>query len=225
MSSSVEKGKKEKSGAKTGTVTVSSSGGSRKKSAASASKSGKAAKSAQTGKKPKKNPAGSRMRDEITAVIMVALGIFLLIAVITDAAGGFGEVLSMVLKGFFGRCAYILPFFLIIYALLILMNHMAHINSRTVVFSLLLYEDLALLNSAFYSDLDSQLSLGKYAGDMFYAGVKLESGGVLGMVPARLIASCAGVAGLVIASIAIMIICGILIANTPVSVFFDRRRE
>ena len=73
MSSSVEKGKKEKSGAKTGTVTVSSSGGSRKKSAASASKSGKAAKSAQTGKKPKKNPAGSRMRDEITAVIMVAL--------------------------------------------------------------------------------------------------------------------------------------------------------
>ena len=128
-------GKNSSSGAKKST---DSTGSARKNSAgASGSKRSAVSGSASSGKKPKKNPAGSRMRDEIVAIFMVALGIFLLASLMTEATGEFGEIFSMVLEGLFGLVAYILPFFLIIYALLILMDRMAHVNSRSVFFSVL----------------------------------------------------------------------------------------
>ncbi|MGN1350533.1 MAG: DNA translocase FtsK 4TM domain-containing protein [Anaerovoracaceae bacterium] len=199
----------------------SSSAAGSKKAAGSGKKSGKSS----SGKKPKKNPAGSRIRDEITAIFMVALGIFLILSVMTTATGDFGEILSMVLKGLFGLGAYILPFFLIIYALLILMNRMAHVNSRSVFFSVLLFLDLTMLNSVRFSQISSQQPWAAYVKDMFYTGAELKSAGVSGMLLGRLLGGVMGSAGLVITGVAVMIICVILIADTPVSVFFDRLRD
>ena len=69
-----------------------STGSARKNSAgASGSKRSAASGSASSGEKPKKNPAGSRMRDEIVAIFMVALGIFLLASLMTEATGEFGK--------------------------------------------------------------------------------------------------------------------------------------
>ena len=199
----------------------SSSAAGSKKAAGGGKKGGKSS----SGKKPKKNPAGSRIRDEITAIFMVALGIFLILSVMTTATGDFGEILSMVLKGLFGLGAYILPFFLIIYALLILMNRMAHVNSRSVFFSVLLFLDLTMLNSVRFSQISSQQPWAAYVKDMFYTGAELRSAGVSGMLLGRLLGGVMGSAGLVITGVAVMIICVILIADTPVSVFFDRLRD
>ena len=182
-------------------------------------------KNAKSAKKPKKNPAGSRMRDEITAILMVALGIFLILSVMTTATGDFGEILSMVLKGLFGLGAYVLPFFLIVYGLLILMNRMAHVNSRSVFFSVLLFIDLTMLNAARFSLIESEQPLLAYTKDMFYTGAQLKSAGVTGMLLGRLAGGVMGTAGLIITGIAVLVICLILIADTPVSVFFDRLRE
>ena len=49
------------------------------------------------------------IRDEITAVIVIAVGVFMAIAFQTNAAGEFGRVLSDVFKGIFGFTAYIMP--------------------------------------------------------------------------------------------------------------------
>lgn len=222
--------------------TAASSGGRNEGSAGSKSKKSGSAKSSagkrtqkksgtsdsgkqKAGKVPKKNPAGSRIRDEIVAIFMVALGIFLILSVMTSATGEFGEIFSMVLKGLFGRAAYILPFFLIIYALLILMDRMAHVNSRSVFFSVLLYLDITTLNSAFFKPGAYTQAWIAYIKDMFYAGYEMKSAGSVGMALGRLVESALGTAGLVIICAAIMVVCIILIADTPVSVFFDNLRE
>ena len=215
--------KNSSSGAKKST---DSTGSARKNSAgASGSKRSAASRSASSGKKPKKNPAGSRMRDEIVAIFMVALGIFLLASLMTEATGEFGEIFSMVLEGLFGLVAYILPFFLIIYALLILMDRMAHVNSRSVFFSVLLYIDIAMLNSARYIKAGTTQPWMKFMTDSFYDGSGLKSAGAVGMAVGRVTAAGIGTTGLVIAGIAVAAVCVIVIADTPVSVFFDGLRE
>ena len=75
-----------------------------------------------------KKSSGSRLRDEVTAVLLAALGIFLAFALLTNAAGTFGLVLARLLKGMFGFGAYILPFYVILCAILLLANRMAHIR-------------------------------------------------------------------------------------------------
>ena len=131
---------KKKSSASGGKKKTSSSQSSKKKSAVS-----------KTAGAMKKTSAGYRLRDEITAVLLVALGIFLIVSVMTTATGKFGSVLSQVMKGLFGIGAYILPFYIIIYALLVLMNRMAHINSRSIFFLVLMYIDLVTVNSVRFS--------------------------------------------------------------------------
>lgn len=222
---------KKKAAASSGGKTAGSSGYKSKKGNSSAGKrtqkNGNAAgdKKQKSVKAPKKNPAGSRIRDEIVAIFMVALGIFLILSVMTSATGEFGEIFSMVLKGLFGLAAYILPFFLIIYALLILMNRMAHVNSRSVFFSVLLYIDITALNSARFAPGNSEQAWAAYVKEMFYIGYSMKSAGAVGMAIGRVIESALGTAGLVIACLAVMAVCIILIADTPVSVFFDRMRE
>lgn len=222
---------KKKAAASSGGKTAGSSGSKSKTGNSSAGKrtqkNGKAAgdKKQKSGKAPKKNPAGSRIRDEIVAIFMVALGIFLILSVMTSATGEFGEIFSMLLKGLFGLAAYILPFFLIIYALLILMNRMAHVNSRSVFFSVLLYIDITALNSVRFAPGSFKQAWADYVKDMFYTGYSMKSAGSVGMAIGRVIESALGTAGLVIACIAVMAVCIILIADTPVSVFFDRMRE
>ena len=74
--------------------------GSKNKTSSSSEKSSSASgkSSKKTGAKTGKNPVkpekpikvGRRVRDEIWAIIIIALGVFLIIAVQTSAAGAFG---------------------------------------------------------------------------------------------------------------------------------------
>ena len=225
--SAVSRSSKQKSTAGTRTNSTDKSSkpasGSSRKTGQGNKEKGK--KTAEAGRQPKKNPAGSRMRDEIVAVLMVAFGIFLLVSLMTDATGEFGNILGLVLKGLFGIMAYILPFFLIVYALLILMNHMAHVNSRSVFFSVLLYADMSMLNAVRFIKQGTSQPWMSFFKDSFYNGYELKSGGIVGMSLGRLTAAGIGRTGLVIAGIAIAVICAIIIADTPVSVFLDGIRE
>ena len=61
----------------------------------------------------------SRVKDEIVAILIIALGIFLAIAFHTTVAGEVGTALSDVFKGLFGFAAYILPYYFIVYGVLL----------------------------------------------------------------------------------------------------------
>ena len=56
-----------------------------------------------------KRPMNPQVKDEICAVVVIAVGIFPAIAFQTHAAGAVGDGLSDFFKGCFGIVAYILP--------------------------------------------------------------------------------------------------------------------
>ncbi len=177
-------------------------------------------------KKPKikNNPAGSRMRDNIVAVLLVALGIFLIIAVLTDSVGEVGAALSTALTGSLGIMAVALPFYIIIYALLVLMGKMAHVNSRSVFFTLLMFIDMTMINSARFSEVKSAVFDWDYVKRMFSFGVQFDSAGAVGMTLGWMLVRAVDIVGMLLIGAMILVICVMLIVNTPISLFFDNRR-
>lgn len=201
----------------------SASGGKKKTSSSQASK--KTGAAAKTAGAVKKTSARYRLRDEIIAVLLVALGIFLIVSVMTTATGKFGSVLSHVLKGLFGTGAYLLPFYIIVYALLVLMNRMAHINSRSIFFLVLMYIDLVTVNSVRFSAVNTPQFGAQYLKNMYLLGTSHDSAGAIGMGIGWFAVKGIGKVGLVIVCIAVLVISLMLLINTPISSFFDRRRE
>ena len=72
--------------------------------------------------KPEAKKLDSSVRDEIVAIILIAIGVFFIIAFQTEAAGTIGLSLSHFFKGMFGFAAYILPYYFIIYGVLLFMR-------------------------------------------------------------------------------------------------------
>ncbi|MDD2190156.1 MAG: DNA translocase FtsK 4TM domain-containing protein [Eubacteriales bacterium] len=169
--------------------------------------------------------AVSRLKDEIWAIVIMALGAFLVISLQTEAAGQLGHILSGLLKGCFGHIAYVLPYYLILYGLLLFAKRTAHISGRSVFFLFLIFLMLTLLNSSRFlgADTDYSLSL-SFIGQMYSAGVDLENGGAFGMTVGYLLIKIIGITGLYIFSTVVILISLMLVINTPVSQFFDNMK-
>lgn len=172
-----------------------------------------------------KRKADRRVVDEIWSIIAIALGVFLIIAVFTGGAGQFGEMIGSFLKGLFGFVAYILPFYLILFGVLLFARQTASISVKTVLLAFLLLWMLATMNSVrFVKPEDISLSLSAMKG-FYSAGTLLKSGGLFGMILASLLIKWFGVSGCWIFTVVVMLICLLLIVNTPVSRFLRRVGE
>jgi S-DNA-T family DNA segregation ATPase FtsK/SpoIIIE len=66
-----------------------------------------------------KKQAQSRLKNEIWAIVIMAVGAFLAISLHTQAAGELGRIISDLLKGLFAAVAYALPYYLILYGLML----------------------------------------------------------------------------------------------------------
>ncbi|HVI39320.1 MAG TPA: DNA translocase FtsK 4TM domain-containing protein, partial [Anaerovoracaceae bacterium] len=174
---------------------------------------------------PPKSEAGSRLKDEIWAIAILAFGIFLVVSIQTEAAGQFGLVISKLLKGSFGMIAYVLPYYLLLYGLLLFAKRTAHISGRSVVFLFLIFLMLTLINSARYLGADSGYSFSlPFIGQMFQLGTELKTGGAFGMTVGYLLVKVIGMTGLYILSFVVILISVMLVINTPVSQFFDHMK-
>ena len=176
-----------------------------------------------------KRKADRRVMDEIWSIISIALGIFLIIAVLTGGAGQFGEMIGNCLKGLLGFMAYVLPFYLILFGVMLFARQTTSISIKTALLAFLLLWMLATMNSVRFIDAEN-ISVSFSAMKSFYeTGVELESGGFFGMILASLLIRWFGVSGCWIFTIVVSMICLLLIANTPVSRFFrkisERREE
>jgi len=173
-------------------------------------------------KEPSKIEAGSRLKDEIWAIVILALGSFLVVSLQTEAAGQFGHIISKLLKGSFGIIAYVLPYYLILYGLLLFAKRTAHISGRSIIFLFLIFLMVTLINSARYLGPDAGYSFSfQFIGQMFELGTELKSGGAFGMTAGFLLVKVIGMTGLYILSIVVILISIMLVINTPVSQFFD----
>ena len=174
---------------------------------------------------PAKIEAGSRLKDEIWSIVIIALGIFLVISLQTEAAGQFGLIISKLFKGSFGFIAYVLPYYLILYGLLLFAKRTAHISGRSILFLFLVFLMLTLLNSARFLGPETGYSFSaKFISEMFRLGTELKSGGAFGMTVGNLLIKVIGMTGLYILSIVGILISLMMVINTPISQFFDNMK-
>lgn len=172
-----------------------------------------------------KRKVESRVRNEIWSIVLFGFGAFLIIALQTQAAGAFGELTATFLKGTFGLAAYILPYYLIFYGLLLFSQKATTISGRSLVFLLIIFLMLTFINSARFLPVESLDFNPEQIKETFDAGIRLEGGGVVGMYAGGLFVKIFGITGLYIISAVIILVSLMLVINTPFSHFLDIIKE
>ncbi len=169
-----------------------------------------------------KKKADKRVIDEIWAIITIAIGAFLVVATFTQGAGKVGEVIGLALKGVFGLMAYVLPFYLILFGILLFARKTSHFSIKTILLLFVILLMLATMNSTRFID-EKNLTLSWQIMKGFYAaGEKLTGGGFLGMIIATLLVKWFGLAGCWIFTLVVTFVSLLLLINTPVSRFFEK---
>ncbi len=197
------------------------------RSAGTSSAASKAKKKAASARQKEEILRQSRLHDEIWSMIFIACGVFLAIAVQTSAAGIIGAAIKSFLMGMFGIVAYILPYYLIVYGILLFARQAAHIGLRSGICLALIFLMASVINSAFCIQETDTFGLG-FLAESFAAGKLGESAGAFGMLIGFGLTKIVGKTGLWIFCSVIILVCALLLINTPISAFFDSlktRRE
>ena len=200
--------------------------GSKNKNTKSSAKGKSSARStASRSAKASESKVNSRVKDEIVAILIIALGAFLAIAFHTTLAGAVGVALSEFFKGLFGFAAYILPYYFIVYGILLFAKKTIHTGTKSVILLLIIFLMISLINSGRFIT-DGIINEGLFNMAVHYHnGMVLDDGGVFGMVLGKIIVKFIGMAGLYIFSSVVIIICLLLIMDTPISRFFEKAKE
>ena len=159
-----------------------------------------------------------RLHDEIWAIVIIALGVLVVLSLHTNLIGALGAVTKAVMFGIFGRVAYILAYFLIVYGILIFLNKTSYLTVRSLLCLLALFICICMFNASLYDGLGTELS-----GDLIREAYKSETMniGVFGAVAGTLLNKLAGIIGMRIIAICGIVITLMFIIDTPISVFFD----
>ena len=160
-----------------------------------------------------------RMHEEIWAIVIIALGIFFAIALQTTAAGKVGVLVKNFFCGLFGNVGAVLPYFFVIYGVMLLINKTTHLNKKNIILFSLTFLMISLMYSERFIDTTAisfkYITLDKW----FLSGMAGNSGGAVGMLTALLVLVWFGKTGLYIFGIATIIVCVLLLVNTPISQF------
>ena len=169
-----------------------------------------------------KKQASKRVIDEIWAISTIAIGIFLVVATFTEGAGKLGVLIDMCLKGLFGFMAYVLPFYLIVFGVLLFARQTSHFSLKTIGLLFIILLMACTMNSVrFINVLDIEWSW-EAVKAYYVSGQTLETGGFFGMILASALVTWLGRSGCWIFTTVMTFICLLLIINTPVSRFFAK---
>lgn len=163
-----------------------------------------------------------RFYDTIWGIVFVAIGLFIFAAMQFNAAGALGNGFATVLKGLLGHIGYVFPWYLVIVGGLLIFGKSNHFTWKTLSGFVLLLIAFCLLNSARFIH-DDILEL--YPKIFYIGGTKLEGGGFFGMTLGILLIKLIGRAGLYIFSIVIILICGLITMNNPISAWIEKVRD
>lgn len=212
---------KKKPGRPPGSKNKNTSGGS-KASSSTGTKSKAKEKVEQIQAKKK---ADRRVMDEIWAIIAIAIGVFLVVAIFFGGAGEFGTALGNVLKGILGHIAYLFPFYIILYGILLFAKKTVHISVKSTALVFTLLTMFTIMNSARFIHADNLQFSWDVIKNYYADGVVLKNGGFIGMVLASLLIKWFGKAGCWIFAVVMVLISGILLINTPVSRLISKMFE
>jgi S-DNA-T family DNA segregation ATPase FtsK/SpoIIIE len=161
------------------------------------------------------------MRQEIKAIVLIAIGAFLVFAMFASGAGVVGESVSYACKGVLGAMAYVLPFVLAAYGVAIFANKGYRISMRSHLFVALIFVMLTLFICAFSLAGSGDPLGGASVGRVFDLSAAGRSGGVVGMFLGSAIIGLIGKPGLFILSVAVLVVSGLLLARTTLSERFE----
>ncbi|MGI6204354.1 MAG: DNA translocase FtsK 4TM domain-containing protein [Anaerovoracaceae bacterium] len=205
-------------------------GGSKSKNAKSTAKKSTADKKSSKPSAKKSAPKEAapekkdhRLRDDIIAVVLLAFGIFLAVAMHTKMAGAVGISVSNALKGIFGFGALILPYFIIAFAVCEFIRITAPFKARTFVMLAVLFLDIDLVNAARFRIVPVMDMNGLKAA--YDSGVLLKGAGVFGTYAGGGIVKLIGRPGLYIFAVLVAVISAMIIFNTPISRLFEKAAE
>ena len=180
------------------------------------------------GKGTSKKPASPvkkeqlQLRDNIVGVCLVAVGIFLFVAMEFESAGQLGAIMGSFLEGLFGVTAYLLPWYLVVLGFLLFVNKAASVNKWSVSMSLLIFLMLGLFNAGRYIEpANIYYDLSKF----YFQSMRLNSGGAIPMPIAMLLVKYIGKVGLYSLSMVIIVIATLLSFNRPVADAIDHFNE
>jgi len=194
--------------------TASKSGGS---SSAKNSYSGNPTRQEVLDEIKRRSDREKRNNDVIWSITLIAIALFLFFTVVMDTTGSFGMTIHDICNGLFGKMAFVLPFLVLIFALLLLGGKLTHINTRTAIFSLLIFINMCVLNSYRFID-PKDIRFGfKDIVDFYIYGVNGEKGGALGMEIGSILAKLFGMPGLLIIAVTVLLISVFMVANSPIS--------
>ncbi|MBK5253535.1 MAG: DNA translocase FtsK 4TM domain-containing protein [Peptostreptococcaceae bacterium] len=166
--------------------------------------------------------ADKKVIDEIWAVTIFALGIFLIFTTQLDTTGEFGNAINNVLSGIFGGMSIILPYYIMAFAILLFFQKTNHVNARTVIFAILIYILFCIFNSQRFIDVNN-LAFGFEEISKFYSdGIAHENAGVIGMFLGEILIKTIGSAGLNIFCVTGIVVSILLVINTPISKQIER---
>ena len=140
------------------------------------------------------------IKDEIIAIVILAIGVFLVLSLFTSSTGKIGEGVKNALVFVFGFSANILPFFFILFSILVFAKRTALLTWRTLLCSAVFYVLLTTIIAHYKQD----GVVGKFLGELIVNGI--------------------GVPGLWIVCIIGMIITLVLLLDTPLSELLDNLR-
>jgi len=193
----------------------------------SSAKKKKAADKSSAGQKKKADEkiekTDSRLKEEIAAIIMLAIGAFLIVAIQTNFAGKAGVIIGSILKGCFGFGAVLMPYFIIVYSICVFIKATAPFRVRTVVLLIILFFMIDLINAGRFMG-DPGIGVLSYK-DIYSEGVQLINGGLFGTYAGGGITKLIGVPGLYIFAVVAGIVCIMLLINTPLSRLMEQARE
>lgn len=172
-----------------------------------------------------RNRAKAQIKDEIVGIVIIALGVFLVVALQTDYAGSAGSFISDFLKGCFGFTAFVLPYYFIVYGVLLFLGKTIHMGVKSIILLVVIFLMIALINAGRF--MDPIVEGGGFHGfaQSYHNGIALKDGGVFGMYIGSLLSGWIGVPGLYILTFVVIFICLLLLINTPVSRFFEGIRQ
>jgi len=172
---------------------------------------------ARKSKKPVKKDeklARSRLHEEIVAIILIAVGLFLIFDLVFKNAGAFGEAIAYFIKGVFGPIAYAFPAFLLLFGILLFARNIFARSLRTILLTSLLFLLLMLFISGFYiPSIKSPLVVG----ELYKAGAHGEGAGLIGSWTGYMISLAIGRVGLWLFSGALIIVTLLLLAGSTLS--------
>ncbi len=161
--------------------------------------------------------------DTILGLVHIALGVFFLVCVFSDAGGKFGRVISDALRGVLGLIGMAFPFYLILMGILLMTHKALHFTVRTIIVSFILLLLLSIINSGRF--IGSDFSVAGKLGEFYKDGTSLDGGGLFGMVVGTFIVKWLGKPGLYIFSILAVLICLLFLLNTPLSRWLTKHQE